>query len=159
MGILIVLFLVLVMAAEHYSGVAGTFALLLVGFAHVGEEWLWPGGFPRWRAERLGRKAPSELRVVIEAGGLTALLVWLAVLAPRHPEAAAVLAGLLAADLFTHLPWGRVYSPGCITAFALFPWAIVALAPAVDSVSPGWALAGVGIIAASWLAARRGVRG
>ena len=160
MEILVVVFMAVVMAGSHAvdSGAAGTFALLLVGLAHVVEEWLWPGAFPRWRAERLGRKAPGSLRVALEAGGLAVLLVALAVLAPRHPEAAAILAGLLFADLFTHLPWGRVYSPGCITAAALFPATVIGLAPAADSVAPWWAAAGVAVIAASWLAARRGVR-
>lgn len=133
--------------------------LIFVGLCHVAEEWWWPGGFPRWRAARLGRRAPALLRVVAEAGGLTVLLVTLATLAGRHPEAGAVLAGLLFADVITHLPWGRTYSPGCLTAAALFPAAIVALAPSVDSVSPWWALAGVGIIVASWLFARGGLRG
>lgn len=147
----------LFMASDHAasSGAAGTAGLLFVGLAHISEEWLWPGGFPRWRAARLGGKAPARFRSALEAGGLAVLLVGLAVLAGRHPEAGAVLAGLLLADLFTHLPWGRAYSPGCLTAFALFPVVIVALATSVNSVPPWWALAGVGIIGASWLVARR----
>lgn len=158
MEILLLAFLAAVMAEDHYGAELGTIALLLVGLLHVAEEWWWPGGFPRWRAARLGRKVPSALRVALEAGGLTVLLVALAVFAPRYPEVAAVLAGLLTADLVTHLPWGRIYSPGCLTAYALFPWVITALAPATDSVSPGWALAGVAVIAGSWTLARRGVR-
>lgn len=150
-----VLLVYLLMSGSHAadSGASGTFALLCIGLAHVAEEWGWPGGFPHWRASRVGRKAPGRMRVSLEAGGLTVLLVALAAL-HRYPEAAAVLAGLLFADLFTHLPWGRVYSPGCLTAAALFPAAILALAPAADSVSPWWALLGVGVIAVSWLVAK-----
>jgi len=104
-----------------------TWAPLIAAILHIGEEFVWPGGFPRWyRTYRADARTVNRRFLVIINVGLVITLIEAAV-AVRTPIGPPALL-LFSAILFSNGCWhqwaaftSRSYSPGMISGGLVYP--------------------------------------